>query len=300
MPPKRTSTSEAPTMTQVAIKKLVADSIFIALEAQAANMVNTDNTTGPIETPVARKCTYKEFMSCQPFYFNGTKGTVDHIRWFERTELVFSHSNCTDDYKVKFATVTLTEDALSWLLTNKYFPRTKVKKMEDEFYNLVVKGNVLKTYIRRFQELATLCPNMVSNIEKLLEAFIRGLPKSIEENVNASKAETLEEAINIAQRLLDQVTKHNYVQETNDHKRKLDDKRNTTNNNNYPNNRDHNLYPNNHNNNNYSINRNNNYQDNCNNNNRNNNHHQQQNGRHETFKTYGNHRYNEPHPLCRK
>ncbi|GJW53971.1 hypothetical protein Tco_0098056 [Tanacetum coccineum] len=45
MPPKRTSTSEAPTMTQAAIKKLVADSVATALEAQAANMANTDNTT---------------------------------------------------------------------------------------------------------------------------------------------------------------------------------------------------------------------------------------------------------------
>nr|GFC42408.1 reverse transcriptase domain-containing protein [Tanacetum cinerariifolium] len=113
MPPKRTSTSEAPAMTQAAIKKLVADSVSAALEAQAANMANTDNTTGPRETPVARKCTYMEFMSCQPFYFNGTEGVVDLIRWFERTELVFSHSNCTEDCKMKFATGTLTEDALS-------------------------------------------------------------------------------------------------------------------------------------------------------------------------------------------
>ncbi|GJR58536.1 hypothetical protein Tco_1500698 [Tanacetum coccineum] len=45
MPPKRTSTSEAPAMTQAAIKKLVADSVSAALEAQAANMANTDNTT---------------------------------------------------------------------------------------------------------------------------------------------------------------------------------------------------------------------------------------------------------------
>ncbi|GJY61875.1 hypothetical protein Tco_0462532 [Tanacetum coccineum] len=35
MPPKRTSTSEASTMTQAAIKKLVADSVSAALEAQA-------------------------------------------------------------------------------------------------------------------------------------------------------------------------------------------------------------------------------------------------------------------------
>nr|GEZ22667.1 reverse transcriptase domain-containing protein [Tanacetum cinerariifolium] len=39
----------------------------------------------------------------------------------------------------------------------------------------------------RFQELATLCPTMVSNSEKMMEAFIEGLPRSIEGNVTASK-----------------------------------------------------------------------------------------------------------------
>nr|GEV76672.1 hypothetical protein [Tanacetum cinerariifolium] len=63
IPPKQTSTSKAPAMTQATIKKLVADSVFVALEVQAANMANTDNTTEPRETPVAKKCTYKEFMS---------------------------------------------------------------------------------------------------------------------------------------------------------------------------------------------------------------------------------------------
>nr|GEX35352.1 reverse transcriptase domain-containing protein [Tanacetum cinerariifolium] len=84
-----------------------------------------------------------------------------------------------------------------WLLTNKYCPRTKVKKMEDEFYNLVVKGNDLKTYIRRCQDLAVLYPKMVPNSEKLMEVFIGGLPRSIKGNVTASKPQTLEEAITI-------------------------------------------------------------------------------------------------------
>ncbi|GKF51800.1 reverse transcriptase domain-containing protein, partial [Tanacetum coccineum] len=111
-------------------------------------------------------------MSCQPFNFKGTEGAVGLIRWFERTELVFLFSNCTEDYKVKFATGTLTKEALSWwnsfaqpigieeaykipwselkkLLIKKYCPRTEVKKMEDEFYNMTVKGNDLKTYVRR-------------------------------------------------------------------------------------------------------------------------------------------------------
>ncbi|GJZ58169.1 hypothetical protein Tco_0613663, partial [Tanacetum coccineum] len=74
--------------------------------------------------------------------------------------------------------------------------------MEDEFYNLVMKGNDLKTYIMRFQELPVLCPNMVPNVEKLIEVFISRLPRSIEGNVTASKPQTLEEAINISQRLM--------------------------------------------------------------------------------------------------
>ncbi|GJR15874.1 reverse transcriptase domain-containing protein [Tanacetum coccineum] len=170
--------------------------------------------------------------------------------------------------------------------------------MEDEFYDLVVKGNDLKTYIRRFQELVILCPNMVPNTEKLIEAFIGGLTQSIKGNITASKPQTLEEAITITQRLMEQVIKCNYVQETNDHKRKFDDGRNTTDNNNYPNNRDLNNYPNDRNNNSHSSNRNNNnYQDNRNNANSN---HQQQNRRQETFKANGNRRYNGPHTLCRK
>nr|GEZ36112.1 reverse transcriptase domain-containing protein [Tanacetum cinerariifolium] len=187
MAPKRTSTSTTPAMTLAAIRQLVADSVAAALEAQTAKMENTDHTnrnTGPRETPAARKY-----------------------------------------YKVKFATGILIEDALSWwnsyakpigieqagriswtelkrLLTNKYCPRTGVRKIEDEFYNLVVKENDLKMYDRRFQELATLCPNMVPNNEKLMEVFIGGFLQSIEGIVTALKPQTLEEAINIAQRLL--------------------------------------------------------------------------------------------------
>ncbi|GJV92432.1 reverse transcriptase domain-containing protein [Tanacetum coccineum] len=210
---------------------MIADGIAAALKAQAATMASfsyPNRNTGPIGTPVAKTGNYKEFVSCQPFYFNGTEGAVGLIRWFERTESVFSRSNCAEENKVTFATGTLTDDALSWwnayaqpiginqsnqitwtelkrLLTNKYYPQTEVKKMEDEFYNLVVKGNDHKTYIRRFQELAVLCPNMVPNTKKLMEVFISGLPRSIEGNVTASKPQTLEEATNIAQRLMDQL-----------------------------------------------------------------------------------------------
>nr|GFA25962.1 putative reverse transcriptase domain-containing protein [Tanacetum cinerariifolium] len=83
--------------------------------------------------------------------------------------------------------------------------------MEDEFYNLSVKGNDLKTYVRRFQELAVLCPDMVPNNEKLMEVFIDGLPRSIEGDVTALKPQTLEEAINIAQRNKGPATRSNLL-----------------------------------------------------------------------------------------
>ncbi|GKC25114.1 hypothetical protein Tco_1027264 [Tanacetum coccineum] len=117
MPLKRTSTSEAPAMTQAAIRKLVAESVTSTLEVQVATMANTSNlnrNTGPTGTPVAKMGNYKEFISCQPFYFNGTEGAVGLIRWFERTESVFSRSKCAKENKVTFATGTLTDDALSW------------------------------------------------------------------------------------------------------------------------------------------------------------------------------------------
>ncbi|GJS61169.1 reverse transcriptase domain-containing protein, partial [Tanacetum coccineum] len=130
--------------------------------------------------------------------------------------------------------------------------------MEDEFYHLTMKGNDLKSYVRRFKELATLCPTMVPDSEKMMAVFIRGLPQSIEGNVTASKPQTLKEAINIAQRLMDQVTKHTPMQVSSDEKRKFNDRR-TFNNNNYRN---------------------------INTNNRYNNHQPQQNRSQETFRSY--------------
>nr|GFA71550.1 hypothetical protein [Tanacetum cinerariifolium] len=196
-------------MSQDVIRKLVADSVATALEIQKATMAEADNSIR--EILVAERGNYKEFISCQPFYFNGMEGVVRLIRWFK---------------------------------------------------------------------LAVLCPNMVPNNEKLMEAFIGGLPRSIEGNVTASKPQTLEEAINIAQRLMDQVTKHNSIQGTNDHKQKFEGKRN--------------ISSNNYRNNNQNI-----------SNIRTNDFRQQQNRRPETFKSYAatpteNRGYTGNRPLCQR
>ncbi|GJY61876.1 hypothetical protein Tco_0462533 [Tanacetum coccineum] len=134
-------------------------------------------------------------MCCQPINFKGSEGAVGLIRWFEQTESVFSCSNCTEDCKVKFATVTLTKDALSWW--NSFSQPIGI----EEAYKITwveFKKLLIKKYSPRTEELATLCPTMVPDSEKMMEVFIGGLPRSIEGNVTASKPQTLEEAINIA------------------------------------------------------------------------------------------------------
>ncbi|GKA95015.1 hypothetical protein Tco_0817053 [Tanacetum coccineum] len=89
--------------------------------------------------------------------------------------------------------------------------------MEDEFYNLTVKGNDIKTYVRRFQELAVLCPNMVPILRNLWEVSSGDCPKVLKEPLLLQKASnTLEEsqATNIApQRLMDRAIKHSLCKE---------------------------------------------------------------------------------------
>ncbi|GJY16039.1 reverse transcriptase domain-containing protein [Tanacetum coccineum] len=170
-------------MTQAAIRKLVADSVATALEAQSVTITNTNNpNSGLRKTPVARKCTYKKFMSCQPFYFNGTEGAVGLIRWFEQIESVFSRSKCAEKNKVKFAVNTLTDEALFWW--NSFTQSIRI----EEAYKITwseFKRLLIKKY----------CPQI--EIKKM------------------------EEAITMNQKLIKQVMKHNFVQETNNHKRKF-------------------------------------------------------------------------------
>ncbi|GJR89377.1 hypothetical protein Tco_0213388 [Tanacetum coccineum] len=156
MPPKRTSTSETPPKLLDAIRQLTANFTAV-LEAQIAAMASASNLTG---TPVVKTGNYKEFISCQPFYFNVSEGAASLFAGLKRTKLVIPSRSlhiCAEENQVTFGYCII--------------PGQRFKKMEDELYNLSVKGNDLKPYVRSFQELTTLCPNMVPNNEKLLEVF---------------------------------------------------------------------------------------------------------------------------------
>nr|GEX57416.1 putative reverse transcriptase domain-containing protein [Tanacetum cinerariifolium] len=66
--------------SQAAIRKVVADSVAAALETQTATTAEADNSIR--EIPVAKRGNSKEFISCQPLYFNGTEGVIGLVREF--------------------------------------------------------------------------------------------------------------------------------------------------------------------------------------------------------------------------
>ncbi|GJW00025.1 putative reverse transcriptase domain-containing protein [Tanacetum coccineum] len=133
--------------------------------------------------PIARECTYQDFMKCQPLNFKGTKGVVGLIRWCENMETVFHISNCPEIYQ------------LLKLMTEVYCPRNEIQKMETDLWNLTIKKNDMATYTQRFQELTMMCTKMIPEEEDRVEKFIGGLPDNIKGNVIAAKPTRLQDAV---------------------------------------------------------------------------------------------------------
>ncbi|GJT89948.1 putative reverse transcriptase domain-containing protein [Tanacetum coccineum] len=173
-------------------------------------------------------------------------------RWvWSRWRLCFHISNCPEKYQVKYATCTLLDSALTWwnshkrtigtdaayalswrelmkLMTEVYCPRNEIQKMETELWNLSVKNNDIASYTQRFQELTMMCTKMVPEEEDRVEKFIGGLPDNIQGNVIAAEPTRLQDAVRIANNLMDQKLK-GYAVRNAENKRRLD--------NNYGNNR---------------------------------------------------------------
>ncbi|GJR10940.1 reverse transcriptase domain-containing protein [Tanacetum coccineum] len=204
----------------------VAEALAAAVVTHAASTQEETNLRS--NTSQNKACTYKEFRAVMQGNFRGTEGAVGLTRWFEKLESQFGISNVAEGDRVKFASSTLLDSALTWwnvyvrsvtlnaahttplndfkaMFTQKYYPWNEVKQIENELWNLKVKGTNLTTYNQCFQELILLCPEMVPNTDRLLECYIEGLPLNIKGNVTSSKPVDLHGAIEMAQGLMYQV-----------------------------------------------------------------------------------------------
>ena len=57
-------------------------------------------------------------------------------------------------------------DELKAMMLEEYYPRSEVQNLEQEFWNLTMKGSEVQAYTTRFTELAVLCPGMVTPVDK--------------------------------------------------------------------------------------------------------------------------------------
>ncbi|GJR21619.1 putative reverse transcriptase domain-containing protein, partial [Tanacetum coccineum] len=129
----------------------------------------------------------------------GTEGAVGLCQWFEKLEFVFRISDCKERDKVKFTTATLQGRALTWWngriasmgidaangtpwtevrkwMTEEFCPRSVLQWLEQELYNLKLKGTDINGYTNRFHELALLCPRMVEPEHVKVQYCPYGLP----------------------------------------------------------------------------------------------------------------------------
>ncbi|KAD5960497.1 hypothetical protein E3N88_11969 [Mikania micrantha] len=124
----------------------------------ASETSGTNNDTNAFSHGSAAKgCSFVAFLSCHPHKFQGTEGAVRLLRWIEKLESVFSMAECSEENRVKYATGTLEEPALTWwnthvqtlgletansipwenfttMLHEEYCPRDEIRKLEEEFW----------------------------------------------------------------------------------------------------------------------------------------------------------------------
>ncbi|GJZ78829.1 hypothetical protein Tco_0643666 [Tanacetum coccineum] len=55
-----------------------------------------------LPTIVARGCTYKEFLACNPKEYDSKGGAIMYTRWIEKMESVEDLSRCRNSHKVKY------------------------------------------------------------------------------------------------------------------------------------------------------------------------------------------------------
>nr|GEY54109.1 hypothetical protein [Tanacetum cinerariifolium] len=126
--------------------------------------------------------------------------------------------NLTLGYEAAYA---MTWETLKKKMTDKYCLRDEIKKLEIKLWNLKVKGNDVVSYTQCFQELALMCTKFVADGKEKVDKYIGGLPDNIHGNVMSARPKTLDEAIELANDLMDHKLR-TYAERQTESKRKFD------------------------------------------------------------------------------
>nr|GEX56048.1 reverse transcriptase domain-containing protein [Tanacetum cinerariifolium] len=137
-------------------------------EAEASRVRNgyDSNGSGSRLAQVVRKCTYLDFLKCQPLNFKGTEAVVRLTQW-SRSYMV--KLPCKDCYSGSCSGIGM----------------ENFKENNDR------------------QELALMCDRMFPEESDRVEKYIGGLPDMIHDSVKATRPKTMQESIEFATELMD-------------------------------------------------------------------------------------------------
>ncbi|KAJ9544324.1 hypothetical protein OSB04_024031 [Centaurea solstitialis] len=216
MPPRR----QDPELARLVSEQVMASLPNIVSQVAAGLNTNQNNNQATRETD----CTYKTFRSCNPKEFHGTEGAVGLLAWIEGMESVLHISKCLERNKVEYAACLLQGRALTWwntqvqtrdrdatgqitwedfkkMLKEEFCPRSEIQNLEAELWHHEMKGSDITTYTTRFHELAKLVPHLVTPEQNRVDRYVWGLSPEIRGGVTAADPKTLQEAVNLANRL---------------------------------------------------------------------------------------------------
>ncbi|GKC59472.1 reverse transcriptase domain-containing protein [Tanacetum coccineum] len=139
-------------------------------------------------------------------------------QWFEKMESVFHISNCTVECQVKYVTCTLLGSALTWW--NSHVKTVGHEAVYGMPWRTLMKM-ITDNYTQDFQELALMCGTMLPEESDQVKKYVDGLPDNIQGNVMSARPNTMQEAIELENDLMDQKVR-TYAERQADNKRRLD------------------------------------------------------------------------------
>nr|GEY12463.1 putative reverse transcriptase domain-containing protein [Tanacetum cinerariifolium] len=105
-------------------------------------------------------------------------------------------------------------------MNEEFCPQSVIQRLEQELYNLRMKGMDIDRYTNQFHELDLLCPRMVEPKAVKVEQHLRGLTKSISGDVTSSQPTTINDAVCMAYKLVGQLIQDKADEATEGEKRK--------------------------------------------------------------------------------
>ncbi|XP_022026765.1 uncharacterized protein LOC110927373 [Helianthus annuus] len=166
-----------------------------------------------------RKCTYKEFMACNPLPYKGEIDPIACQRWIASTEAVFVRSHCEKEDQVMFATGLLQLQAKDWwdafckeigeekiqALTWQEFkepfvkyhcPQSAIDRIQEDFLRLRQKDETIDEITNSFLDKLKFCQEIAGTERMKIIRYHSMLKAEYREFITPSKCETLNELIN--------------------------------------------------------------------------------------------------------